>query len=397
MDRMDDLLNQLEEANKEADKLENSTDIGAIKACANKIQEIKAKIELENIKRKPNKVKEVDNGTGEEVNNLSEIFAKALVGTATNEELQEIKNLMVEGEKSKGGVTVPNDVQTRIKELQRKKFDIRKYVSVEPVGTMKGSRPIEANAPEAEGFASVDEGKEIQEMHEPEFTEIDYNARKYAGFIPVTNELLEDSSENFLAFIEKWMAKNEINTYNYQVFNGSGTKAAEGIMTEATKESGKLLDRVKKVDTTPTLKTFKTVWNKDLENVSSDNICIFTNADGYDFLDGMEDKKGNPYLQPDVTKASGNKFSEYEIVKVPSNILKNIEDSDITRTPFIIGDLEMLYNIFDRKAMSVESTKIGGDSWRKDHTELKGVFRFDGKLVDKEAVMILLVDTSKLA
>lgn len=32
----------------------------------------------------------------------------------------------------------------------------------------------------------------------------------------------------------------------------------------------------------------------------------------------------------------------------------------------------------------------------KNNTELKGVFRFDGQLVDKEAVKILLVDITKL-
>lgn len=395
MNRLEDLLNQLEVAQTEAGTLENSEDINAIKACAGKIQTIKAKIELEKSKVDPEQVKNITDKNKEDILNATEIFAKALVGNATAEELNEIKNLMIEGEKAKGGVTVPSDVATKIIELQRKRFDIRKYINVETVSTMKGSRPIEANKPKNTGFASVDEGKDIQALHEPEFTDFDYVIRKYAGYIPVTNELLEDTAEAFLSFIEKWMAKNEVNTYNYQVLNGTGIKAAVGIMTEA-KTGGELESRVKKIDTTPTLKTFKTVWNKDLEDLDSDNICIFTNADGYDFMDGMEDKKGNPYLQPDVTKASGYVFSGKEIVKVPTEVLANITDVDIERTPFIIGDLELLYTLYDRKQMSVESTNIGGEAWRKDQTELKGVFRFDGKLVDKEAIKILLVDTSKL-
>ncbi|WP_017826168.1 phage major capsid protein [Clostridium botulinum] len=397
MKRLEDLLNQLDAAQVEAGALENSTDVDAIKACVSKIKTIKAQIELEKAKGEPESVNDDIGDEGQPANaNVSEIFAKAIVGTATAEEISEIKNLMVEGDKAKGGVTVPDDVQTKIIELQRKKFDIRPYVNIEPVGTMKGSRPIEANEPDAVGFASVDEGKEIQAMHEPEYTDLDYNIRKYAGYIPITNELLEDSTENILSFIEKWMAKNELNTYAYKIFNGTGEKSAIGIMTEATKSDGVLKEAIKKIDATPNIKTFKTVLNKDLEDLDSDSISIFTNADGYDFIDGLEDKKGNPYLQPDVTKASGNKFLNKEIVKVPSKFLKNVLDGEVTRVPFIIGDLETLYTVYDRKQLSIESTNIGGEAWRKDQTEVKGVVRFDGKLVDTKAVKILLVDITKL-
>ncbi len=398
MNRLDDLMNELAEAQKEAEKLENSENIEEITACVNKIKTIKAKIELEKTKQKPEEVNN-NGGSGDDevIVNTSEVFAKALVGNTLNEdEKNEIKNLMIEGEKNKGGVLVPEDVQTKIIEFQRNQFDIRPYLNVEPVGTNKGSRPIEENQPEAEGFASVDEGAEIQLLHEPEFGDVSYSIRDYAGYIPVTKDLIDDSPENILAFIEKWMAKNELNTYNYQVFNGTGNKSAVGILTEATKSSGKLKDCIKKMDTTPTIKTFKTVFNKDLEDLASDNIHIFTNADGYDFLDGLEDKRGIPYLKPDVTKSSGLSFDGKTIVKVPSKFLKNVTDSDKQRVPFIIGDLKALYTFYDRKQMSVESTTIGGDAWRKNNVELKGVFRFDGQLIDVGAVKILLVDKTKL-
>ncbi|MGG5460831.1 phage major capsid protein [Clostridium sp. B9] len=395
MNRLEDLMNQLEEAQKEAEQLENSENVEEIKACVNKIKTIKAKIELEKNKVDPTPVNEVNED--DEVVNIGIAVAKALVGEKlSSEEQDEVKNLMVEGEKNKGGVLVPQDIQTRIIELQRNQFDIRPYLNVEPVGTNKGSRPIEENEPEAQGFASVDEGNEIQALHEPTFGDIEYAIRDYAGYIPMTNDLLEDSPEAILAFVERWMAKNELNTYNYQVFNGTGNKSAVGILTEATKGSGALENCVKKIDETPTLKTFKTVFNKDLEDLASENINIFTNADGYDFLDGMTDKKGIPYLKPDVTKPGKLVFDGKNTVKVPSKFLKNITDSDITRVPFIIGDLKALYTLYDRKKMSIESTRIGGDSWRKNNTELKGVFRFDGQLVDKAAVKILLVDITKL-
>ncbi|WP_242986564.1 phage major capsid protein [Vallitalea guaymasensis] len=70
--------------------------------------------------------------------NIGEIMAKAIVGIATEKELGEIKNLIQEGVGEKGGLTVPDDVKTKIIELQRKAFDIRKYVDIEPTKSTKG-------------------------------------------------------------------------------------------------------------------------------------------------------------------------------------------------------------------------------------------------------------------
>jgi HK97 family phage major capsid protein len=319
--------------------------------------------------------------------NMGVIMAKALVGKASKEELVEVKNLMSEGDNTKGGLTVPQDIQTQIIELQRNQFDMRPYINVEPVGTMKGSRPIETNAPQASGFASVDENGEIQALYEPVLGEIDYAVRKYAGTIPLTSELLDDTAENILAYINRWMAKNELNTYNYQVFNGTGTKSAQGIMNDATLQTD--------VDftgtTTAAIKALKSVINKDLEDLASDNVKIFTNGDGYEFIDELEDKNGHPYLQPDPTLASGFRFLGKELVKVPSKFLENVTGEDsVARTPFIVGDLKALYTMYDRKQMTIASTNIGGDSWKHDTTEVKGIFRFDGKLIDKGAGKVLL-------
>ncbi|KON69642.1 capsid protein [Peribacillus butanolivorans] len=332
------------------------------------------------------------NANNEEKLSLSTIFAKAIVGKElTANEMTEMKNQMQEGLKEKGGVTVPDDVSTKIIELQRNTFDIRKYINVEPVTTLKGSRAIQANKPQAVGFASLDEGAQIQALHEPEFGTFEYQVRKYAGFIPLTNELLEDSDEAILAFIIRWMADNELNTYNYQVFNGSGTKAAQGIMTSE--------DLVKNdFDFSGTdasvVKKFKTILNVELEQLSDEAVVIMTNADGYNHLDGLTDNTGKALLQPDATKRSGHVFLGREIVKVPKDFLPNVGAGVDQKTPFIIGDLEALYTMFDRKQMSVESTQIGGGTWRSDTTEAKGVFRFDGRIVKEDAVTIAMAKLS---
>ncbi|WP_024833827.1 phage major capsid protein [Ruminiclostridium josui] len=381
---------------------------GEIMAKVEEIKALKAKIELAEMEEADEQAEiEAKTITSKKLNNETAnrglILAKAIAGKELTDEekvtFNEIKAVMVEGDKTKGGVVITPDISTMIKEFQdaTRNFDIRPYLNVEPVGTMKGSRPIADNVPEASGFASLDEGAEIQALYEPTFTDLEYNVRKYAGYIPLTNELLEDSAENILAFIIKWMGENELNTYAYQVFNGTGTKSAQGILTEA-KTGGELESRTETIDSPPDIKKFKTIFNVDLESVSNVNLAIYTNADGYNYLDGLEDENGKPYLQPDVTAKSGFTFLGREIVKVPKKFIANVTtgegESAVTRTPFVIGSLKELYTMFDRKAMSVESSNIGGDAWRKDTTEVKGIFRFDGKLVNKNAIKVLYAKLS---
>lgn len=322
----------------------------------------------------------------------NKIIARALIGKASNEELVEIKNLLQEGEAGKGGLLVPSDIRTKIIELQRNKFDIRKYINIEPTIVDKGSRVKEKNEPQASGFASVDEGKEIQALHEPEVEPVDYAIRKYAGYIPITNELLEDSPENILKYILGWMSKNELNTYNYQVFNGSGVKAAEGILNEIG-VGGKLETRVTFLEHAPTIQDFKNAINIGLEEVSTDNIQMFVNGNGYSHIDNMEDNMGRPLLQPDVTKGTGLSFTGKEMVKVPTKFLGQVIKDGKTYTPYVIGDLELLYTLYDREQLVIESTKIGGQAWRTDTTEVKGTFRFDGKINgDIKSVIIILAN-----
>jgi HK97 family phage major capsid protein len=326
--------------------------------------------------------------------NFSHLFAKALVGKATKDELLEVKNTLKESVDENGGFLVPADIQTSIIELQRNKFDIRNYVNVEPVTVLKGSRTKQKNEPQASGFASVDEAAEVQALYEPTFENAEYSVRKYAGYIPLTSELLEDTPENILAYINKWLAKNELNTYAYQTFNGTGTASAEGIMQNLETDK-KLVTRVAKQAAAPTIKNFKTIFNVDLEDIPDDGMKIFTNATGYDHIDSLEDGNGRSYIQPDATLKSGYRFLGREIVKVPTKFLSTYNDGTNDYTPFIIGDLEQLYTLYKRKGLGVESTNIGGDSWRKDTTEIKGIFRFDGKINgDIKAVKILLSQMS---
>ncbi|MGC7873909.1 phage major capsid protein, partial [Desulfosporosinus sp. SYSU MS00001] len=235
---------------------------------------------------------------------IKQVFAKVVAGKeVTAEEKAAIQNYVVESDPKKGGIGVPADVSTDIKQYQdaTRMFDIRSYITVEPVKTMSGSRPYATNQPQASGFAPVDESKAVQAMYEPTFDSMNYLIQKYGGYIPVTNELLEDDASGMYSYLVKWLAENELNTYAYQVFNGTGTKSAQGILTEIEKTTplnGVLNGRVEKIVVAPTVDKFKSVINVDLETLTTDTIRILTNADGYNYLDSLQDKQGRYYMQP---------------------------------------------------------------------------------------------------
>lgn len=405
MKKSDLIRANIENLKEEAKELVNKTDatLEDLNAIDNKIavEEKKLEIQLKNEEKEraaasegATNLPEATAGVTEEnkIDNKerNRVLALAICGKASQSDLAKISNLLQEGEDSKGGLLVPPDIKTKIIELQRKQFDIRKYVKIEPTKVQKGSRPKQKNEPQASGFASVDEGAEIQALHEPEIESVEYAIRKYSGYIPITNELLDDSPENILAFVIDWMSKNELNTYAYQIFNGSGLKAAEGILN-SIKTGGKLETRVVKLETAPTLKDFKRILNLNLEEVESDNIKIFTNGSGYSYIDELEDGFGRPLLQPDVTKESGYAFLGKEAVKVPTKFLKQVVLDDVEYTPYIIGDLELLYTMYDRDDLLIETTTVGGTAWRTGTTEVKGTFRFDGKINgDIKSVVVML-------
>ena len=114
------------------------------------------------------------------------------------------RNSMNEGTPAEGGYTVPEDIQTRINERRTAKASLITLVDVENVTTNKGSRTFKKRAQQT-GFTKVGEGGKIPGGKTPQFERMDYEISKYAGYFPVTNELLEDSDANIAGTLISWI------------------------------------------------------------------------------------------------------------------------------------------------------------------------------------------------
>lgn len=301
------------------------------------------------------------------------------------EEDQKILDMMTEADpdesgESDGGFTVPQDINTDIQELRRTENDLELYVNREPVNTLSGSRVIEIDA-DSTPWEDVDEGEEFPEESTPKFKQIKYKVGKKGGILKTTRELLQDTAENILAYLNKWIAKKSRATRNAAILKK---------LNEIT--GGKEI-------TVDSFDDFKDVFNVTLDASIAPTSIVLTNQDGFNYLDKLKDGDGNYIMQPDVTdKTKMLLFGRYPIHVVSNKTLKSENvlkggtgaDKDTVtgyKYPVFMGDLKEAITLFDREKITVELSTEAGDLWAKDLTGIKVRDRFDVQAVDEAAVV----------
>lgn len=361
-------------------KAEEFNNSGKYEDAKAKIEEAKnAKNELDNyLAMKQIQVPEpVNSQTGalppapvkNEDTSYKEVFMKAIRGqNLTHEEasvMQEYKAALSENAGKDGGYIVPEDIITTINQLKQTVDNLEQYVNVQPVSTNKGSRTLEKRAASTP-FAPLSEyGKPnaMQEIASPEFDRLSYTIEDYAGFLPVPNDLLDDTDQALEEYLRQWIAKKSIATRNYL------------ILQELTK--------LTKVDFKD-YKGIKTALNVTLDPAFSAVANIFTNQDGFNYLDQLEDKDGRPLLQPDPTNPTRKLLSGKPVIVLSNKTIATDKDG---KAPFIVGNLKEAIILWDRKQLSIDMTTEGGNAWRTNTSEFRTIEREDVTPWDTEAVV----------
>lgn len=291
---------------------------------------------------------------------------------AVADAIRAVAKTMNEGTGTDGGYTVPEDVETRIRELREAKFSLEQLVDVEAVSTMSGQRTYKTRA-QKKGFSKVGEKSKISKIDGPAFSRIKYTIEKYAGYLPITNELLEDSDENLVKTILEWLADESRVTRNNLILEAINTKAKKEI------DGG--------------IKGIKTVLNKELGQAFKSTSVVLTNDDGLDYLDNLEDKNGRPLLNPDPTSSTNLQLRAGATI-VPIRVLPNDDmKSDGNKVPFVIGDLKEGIKLFDRKKTNImtSNTAVVGsgvdaiNAFEDDCTLFRGIEREDVEVKDEKA------------
>ncbi|WP_100619094.1 phage major capsid protein [Bacillus cereus] len=298
-----------------------------------------------------------------------DVFMKAIRGQSLSHEeasvMQEYKASLSENTSKDGGYIVPEDITTTINQLKQTVDNLEQYVNVQPVSTNKGARTLEKRAASTP-FAPLSEyGKPnaMQEIASPEFDRLSYAIEDYAGFLPVPNDLLDDTDQALEEYLRQWIAKKSIATRNYLILQE--------------------LNKLTKVDFKD-YKGIKTALNVTLDPAFAAGANIFTNQDGFNYLDQLEDKNGRPLLQPDPTNPTRSLLSGKPVITLSNKTIATDKDG---KAPFIVGNLKEAIILWDRKQLSIDMTTEGGNAWRTNTSEFRAIEREDVTPWDTEAVV----------
>ena len=347
----------------------------------NKLEEAKAaKQELKDLQEKFDLLKDIEDGAAAEVREKIEkgtaapVEKKDAVKEFADAARNGFRNSMNEGTPADGGYTVPEDIQTQINTYREAKASLIDLVDVENVTANKGSRTYKKRSQQT-GFTKVGEGTKIPGGNTPQFERIDYEIDKYAGYFPVTNELLEDSDANITGTLTAWIGDESRVTRNKLILGVINTK-------EKTALAG--LDDIKKALNVTLGQAFKATSR------------LVTNDDGLQYLDTLKDNDGKYILQP-------NPAQPMEMIvcagatRIPVFVVPNADMPSDTATaktrkiPMIIGDLKEAVKFFDRKQLTIMTSNIASagnlNAFEEDLTLCRAIEREDCVAKDLEAIV----------
>lgn len=292
---------------------------------------------------------------------------------------KQIRNIakgLNEGTPADGGYTVPEDISTMVEERRETKASLIDLVSVETVTTNKGSRTFKKRS-QQKGFTKVGEGGKITSTSTPQFERMDYVISKYAGYLPITNELLEDTDTNIVNIIVEWLGDESRVTRNKIILDLIKTQ-------DEVKLDG--LDDIKKV------------LNVTLGSAFKSTSVIVTNDDGLQYLDTLKDNDGKYLLQPNPANPLEMRLAA-GATTVPVKVIPNADLATTSnKIPFIIGDLKEGIRFFDRKQLTINTSNVAAigelNAFEEDLTLFRGIEREDCKIRDEEAFVNGYISTT---
>ena len=347
----------------------------------NKLDEAKkAKDELKEMQEKFDLLKDLDDGKTEGMK--AKVGANEIKPADKKDAVKEfadaarrgfkVENSMNEGTPADGGYTVPEDIQTKINERRSAKASLIDLVDVESVTTNKGSRTFKKRSQQT-GFQKVGEGGKIGAKATPQFERLDYAIGKYAGYFPVTNELLEDSDAAITSVLTAWIGDESRVTRNNIIRTAINTKVKTALAS---------LDDIKKA------------LNVTLGAAFKSTSRVVTNDDGLQYLDTLKDNDGKYLLQPNPANPMQLRLCAGATI-VPVTVIPNDDlPSDVAtagkrKIPMIIGDLKEGIKFFDRKSLTIMASNLAAagelNAFEEDLTLFRAIEREDCQVKDDMA------------
>lgn len=278
-----------------------------------------------------------------------------------SEEIEEARGAINAFVKSKGqvresgfkevdaGILIPVEILSP-QEKPEDVVDLKNYVKTVSVNSASGKYPVIAKS--GSKMNTVAELEQNPELSKPKIENVDYSIETRRGYIPISQEAIDDASYDVTGLIRDEINDQSRNTRNADIAT---------VLKSATAKSVTGLDGL------------KDLVNKEIKKVYPVKFIISSSL--YAELDKLKDKNGRYLLQDSITSASGKMLFGKEVVVLDDDMIAGAGE-----LKGFVGDPKSFCAFFDRKQTSVEwvDNQIYGKL-------LAGVVRYDVKKTDTDA------------
>jgi HK97 family phage major capsid protein len=370
-----EIFDKLDAKTKEAKKLSDAGEFDKANAVIDEVEKLQNEFDVKKKLEDKEKALVAMSGAAHtpEEKSKSEKFAEFVKSVVAKKSVE----VPSESVDENGGYTVPEDIQTQVNKWPETHFSFLNEIGVVNVSTNKGARTYQKKT-DVTPFADLDENGAITgQIEPPKFERVTYTIQDRAGFLPVSNDLIADSTANILGIISDWLGKAETKTCN-----------------------NKVLEIINAQDATDfkNIKGITKAVNVTLGQAYKAGVKIYTNDDGLQYLSELDDKNGRPLLNPDPTAPAQLQLrcgvNVIPVVVIPNDVL----ESTGTKVPFIVGDLKAAICKWDRQSISIDGSSVasigGFNAFEKNMTIIRAICRDDYTLLDGDAFVRGTIDTS---
>lgn len=278
-----------------------------------------------------------------------------------SEEIEEARSAINAFVKSKGqvreggfkeadaGILIPVEILAP-QEKPEDIVDLKNYVKNVSVNSSSGKYPVIAKS--GSKMSTVEELAQNPELSKPKISNIDYSIATRRGYIPISQEAIDDADYDVTGLIRDEINDQSRNTRNTDIAT---------VLKSATAKSVTGLDGL------------KDLVNKEIKKVYPVKFII--SASLYAELDKLKDKNGRYLLQDSITSSSGKMLFGKEVIVLDDEMIAGAGE-----LKGFVGDPKSFCAFFDRKQTSVEwvDNQIYGKL-------LAGIVRYDVKKTDTDA------------
>ena len=278
-----------------------------------------------------------------------------------SEEIEEARGAINAFVKSKGqvresgfkevdaGILIPEELLAP-QEKPEDVVDLKNYVRNVRVNSASGKYPVISKS--GSKMNTVAELEQNPELSKPKIENVDYSVETRRGYIPISQEAIDDADYDVTGIIRDEIDDQSRNTRNTDI---------AAVLKSATAKNVTGLDGL------------KDLVNKEIKKVYPVKFIISSSL--YAELDKLKDKNGRYLLQDSITSASGKVLSDKEVIVLDDEMIAGAGE-----LKGFVGDPKSFCTFFDRKQTSVEwvVNQIYGKL-------LAGVVRYDVKKTDADA------------